>query len=41
MVWQEIAADGSVIRHEEEPGTSLVSRTAVWIMGLLPIEWLL
>ena len=30
-----------VVRHDVEPGTSLGQRAAVWLMSLLPIDWLL
>ena len=41
IVWQEIAADGSVVRHGQEPETSFFSRFSLTLLGLLPIEWLL
>ncbi|WP_413875931.1 phospholipase D family protein [Albidovulum sp.] len=41
IVWDEAAADGSVIGHESEPGTSGLSRMGLRLIGLLPIEWLL
>jgi cardiolipin synthase C len=41
VVWQEIAADGSVVRHGQEPETSFFSRLSLTLLGLLPIEWLL
>jgi putative cardiolipin synthase len=33
--------DGKEVRYDTEPGTSFWLRTAVWVMSLLPIEWLL
>ena len=41
IVWQEIAADGSVVRHGQEPKTNFFSRLSLTVLGLLPIEWLL
>ena len=41
MVWDEIGADGTAIRHREEPGSTPFSRMLLWFLGLLPIEWLL
>ena len=41
IVWQEIAADGSVVRHGQEPETNFFSRLSFAVLGLLPIEWLL
>lgn len=41
IVWDEIDASGTTIRHDTEPRTTLVSRVALWIFGLFPIEWLL
>lgn len=41
MVWGEAAAGGEQIRHQTEPATNAVSRTILWLLGLLPIEWLL
>jgi cardiolipin synthase C len=46
-----LAADGSLywierkgnalLRHDIEPGTTLVQRLGVWFLSLLPIDWLL
>lgn len=41
MVWDEVGADGREIRHAAEPGTNPFSRLQLWLLGLLPIEWLL
>ena len=41
IIWQEIAADGSVVRHQQEPETNPLSRFFLTVLGLLPIEWLL
>ena len=41
LAWEEIGADGTRIRHESEPGTTPLSRLFLWLLGLLPIEWLL
>ena len=29
------------VRHDTEPGTTALERAAVWLLSLLPIEWLL
>ena len=39
--WRELTAGRNEIRHASEPGTGIVSRLLLWVMGLLPIEWLL
>ena len=41
IVWDEVEANGTTVRHETEPKTTPVSRLALWIYGLFPIEWLL
>lgn len=41
LVWEETAAAGAVARHNEEPGSSPLSRFLLSLLGLLPIEWLL
>ncbi|HEX6120482.1 MAG TPA: phospholipase D family protein [Dongiaceae bacterium] len=41
VVWDEVGTDGAQIRHEAEPGTNPFSRLLLWLLGLLPIEWLL
>jgi putative cardiolipin synthase len=41
IVWDEVGADGTQIRHQTEPGTNPVSRLLLWVLGRLPIEWLL
>ena len=41
LAWNEIRRDGSLIRHDTEPGTTFLSRLAVRVLGRLPIEWLL
>jgi putative cardiolipin synthase len=40
LYWLE-RRDGREIRHEVEPGTSIWLRSGVWLMSLLPIEWML
>ena len=30
-----------VVRHDTEPGTRAMQRFGVWLMSMLPIEWLL
>ena len=37
LVWIE-RRDGTLIRHDTEPGTSSWERAGVWLMSLLPIE---
>ncbi|MDN5752273.1 MAG: phospholipase D family protein [Nitrosospira sp.] len=32
---------GKQVRHDTEPGTNFWQRAGVWIMSMLPIEWLL
>lgn len=41
MVWREPRADGSVVIHHDEPGSSWRSRALVTMLGWLPIEWLI
>jgi hypothetical protein len=36
----EQGLDGEVV-HDREPGTSVWRRLAVWLISLLPVEWLL
>lgn len=40
LYWVE-RSDGAEVRHETEPGTTAWQRTAVAMLSLLPIEWLL
>ena len=40
LVWIE-QANGETVRHTEEPGVSYWQRAAVWVLAMLPIEWLL
>jgi putative cardiolipin synthase len=40
LYWLERRVTG-VVRHDVEPGTSFRQRAGVWLMSLLPIEWLL
>jgi putative cardiolipin synthase len=40
LYWLERRGN-SVVRHDVEPGTSLGQRAGVWLMSLLPIDWLL
>src|SRR6185436_15629050 len=37
LVWIE-RRDGTLLRHDTEPGTSSWQRAGVWLMSLLPIE---
>jgi putative cardiolipin synthase len=41
LEWLEQAPDGSVRRHDREPGTTLARRFSVGFLALLPIEGLL
>lgn len=41
LTWIATAADGTEARLAPEPGSTLWSRLAVRLLGLLPIEWLL
>ena len=29
------------VRHDREPNTGLLKRSGIWLMSILPIEWLL
>lgn len=40
LYWIE-RREGREIRHETEPGASVWQRAAVWLIALLPVEWLL
>jgi putative cardiolipin synthase len=40
VYWLE-KKDGTVVRHDIEPGTSAEQRTGVGLMAMLPIDWLL
>jgi putative cardiolipin synthase len=40
LYWTELRGD-QVLRHEREPGTGWWLRASVWLLSLLPIEWLL
>ncbi|WP_277986381.1 phospholipase D family protein [Noviherbaspirillum cavernae] len=40
LYWLE-RVDGKEVRHDTEPGTTFWKRTAVWLLSLLPIEWML
>lgn len=41
LYWLEGQPDGSTLRHDTEPGASLLRRIAVDFMSLLPIDWML
>lgn len=41
MVWQETLPDGTVTVHPHEPGLRFIDRVAVYVLNVLPIEWLL
>lgn len=40
LYWME-HLQGECVRHDVEPGTTFWQRAAVWIISLLPIDWLL
>jgi putative cardiolipin synthase len=40
LYWIE-RREADALRHETEPGTSVWLRCGVWLLSLLPIEWLL
>jgi putative cardiolipin synthase len=40
LYWIE-RREGAWVRHGTEPGTSFWQRLEVWLMSMLPIEWLL
>jgi cardiolipin synthase C len=40
LYWIE-RREGSSVRHDVEPGTTLWQRLAVRLLSLLPIDWLL
>ncbi|WBU56871.1 phospholipase D family protein [Paracoccus sediminicola] len=41
MVWREPRQDGGARLLESEPGLGLLDRVAVYVLNVLPIEWLL
>ena len=41
MIWDEVATNGTQIRHREDPGTNPFSQLLLWLLSLLPTEWLL
>ena len=41
LLWEEVTADGSLVLHEAEPGSGPLDGLLIWVLGLLPIEWLL
>jgi len=41
LSWIEHRAEGALVNHDTEPGTTYWQRTGVWLISLLPIEWLL
>lgn len=40
LYWIEFR-DGNRVRHDTEPGTTFWQRASVWLLSLLPIEWML
>ena len=41
MIWLDPQPDGSAVRIEHEPGLNVFDRVLVYVMNVLPIEWLL
>ncbi|MGJ8546890.1 MAG: phospholipase D family protein [Sulfitobacter sp.] len=41
LQWQITRDDGTVFTTTDEPGSSATDRALLWIMGILPIEWLM
>ena len=41
LAWEEAGTGGAQVRHSAEPDTTPLSRLFLWLLGLLPIEWLL
>ena len=41
MVWKDPQPDGSVVVMDHEPGLDMLDRVAVYVLNVLPIEWLL
>lgn len=41
LVWHEPAVDDPGTVHRREPGTNFAQRGFLWLIGRLPIEWLL
>ncbi len=41
LYWREPLPDGTAIRHDTEPGTTVWQRFIVWFVSLLPVESLL
>jgi len=40
LYWIE-RPEGKRVRHDTEPGKSFWQRLEIWLMSMLPIEWLL
>ncbi len=41
IVWHEPAVEDAETIHRTEPGTNAIQRGTLWLLGRLPIEWLL
>ena len=41
IVWHDPATDAPDVIHVREPGTNVAERLTLWLLGRLPIEWLL
>ena len=41
IVWHDPATEQPAVIHRREPGTNVTQRATLWLLGRLPIEWLL
>jgi len=41
LEWRSREDDGVSVSLTTEPGTSATKRWALWVIGLLPVEWML
>ncbi len=41
LIWQEKNENGQATLHKDEPGATSFQRVAFFVLGLLPIEWML
>ena len=41
LVWHEPALGNPEVIHQREPGTNFAQRGLLWLIGRLPIEWML
>lgn len=40
-LWTEYTEDGTEVVHDVEPKTTWITRSAVWVIGWLPVIWML